>query len=73
MTAAPAADDAAKAKRSAAAVQAAATRKANKATADRAAKAETRRLAREVRQLEHSFNAAAAPVSPAPGEAAAYL
>lgn len=41
----------------------------------RAAAAERRRVAREVADLEASFAAAAAPVSPAPlpGEAAAYL
>lgn len=65
-------DEAAAVRRSAAAVKAAATRKANKATADKAAKAETRRIAKQVRELEHSFAAADAPVSPA-GEAAAYL
>jgi hypothetical protein len=47
------------------AVQAAAERKANTA--------ERRRLARLDRDLEHVFAAADAPVSPAPGEAAAYL
>lgn len=39
----------------------------------KAATAERRRVARQVRQLEAAFVAADAPVSPAPGEAAAYL
>lgn len=73
VTAAPTIDADLQAKRSAAAVKAAATRKANKAAAVKADKAEARRLARQVRDLEHSFAAADAPVSPAPGEAAAYL
>jgi hypothetical protein len=64
-TTAPAVDDEAKAKRSARAVKAAATRKANQAAAVKADKAEARRLARQVRELEHSYSAADAPVSPA--------
>lgn len=68
--------------RSDAAKKAAATRATRRAQADaekaaaaerRAEAAERRRLAREVAGLEASFAAAAAPVSPAPGEAAAYL
>jgi hypothetical protein len=73
------------AKRSAAAKKAAATRAANKAKAAaakaeaderRAAAAERRRLDRQVAELEAmaaGYVPADAPVSPAPGEAAAYL
>lgn len=76
---APAAvEPAVSAARSDAAKRAAATRAANRqAEADRkAAAAERRRLAREVAELEQmaaGFVPADAPVSPAPGEAAAYL
>lgn len=71
--------------RSAAAVKAAATRAARKVEAaatqaaaaeQRAAAAERRRLARQVAELEQmaaGYVPADAPVSPAPGEAAAYL
>lgn len=60
---APAEVDAAKARRSEAARKAAATRKANAAASARLAKAQTRRLAREVKQLESQYAAASAPVS----------
>lgn len=75
------------AKRSAAATKAAATKAAKRAAelaaqqaeADRKAKAaERRRIARQVKAaelaaLETAYAAASAPISPAPGEAAAYL
>jgi hypothetical protein len=75
VTEGPTNDELLAAKRSAAAVKAAATRKARAAAqakteadaaAARAAKNEARRLARQVKALETSFQAADAPVSPAP-------
>lgn len=68
-------DEAKAARRSEGAKKAAATRAANKARTDaeKAEAAERRRIARMEREMRQAFDSTVAPVSPAPGEAAAYL